>query len=88
MTSASRDMYSKKVGGGSPGLRPVRWLRVVLDAGAAAGRLDHLDIVGRALFEALRLEQPPRAVQLVEADAQVALDLLDRLQQRPGRGVT
>ena len=24
MTSASRDMYSKKVGGGSPGLRPVR----------------------------------------------------------------
>ncbi len=62
--------------------------RIVLDPGAAAGRLDHLQIVGRALLEPLRLEQFPFRVELVEADLEVALDLLDRLQQgRPRRHV-
>ena len=59
--------------------------RIVLDAGARAGRLDHFDIVLRALLEPLRFEQPALAVQFVEADLEVALDLLDRLQQRRAR---
>ena len=33
--------------------------RIVLDAGAGAGRLDHLEVERRALREPLRLEQPP-----------------------------
>ena len=49
------------------------------------GRLDHLEVVGRALLEPLRFEQPAVAVQFVEPDLQVALDLLDRLQQRRAR---
>ena len=32
--------------------------RVVLDAGAGAGRLHHLDIEARALLEPLRLDEP------------------------------
>ena len=53
--------------------------RIVLDPGAAAGRLDHLDVVIGALLEALRLEQLAFGVELVKADLEVALDLLDRL---------
>jgi hypothetical protein len=68
-------MYSKNVGGGSPGLR------IVLDAGAAAGRINHFKIVGRPLFEPLRFQQFALGEQFFEADLEVALDLLDRLQQ-------
>ena len=66
MTSASRGMYSKKVGGGSPGLATGQVARIILDAGAAAGRLDHFEIVIGALFEPLRLEQLAFGVELVE----------------------
>ena len=41
--------------------------RIILDAGAGARGLEHLEIEGGALLEALRLEQPPRAHELVEA---------------------
>ncbi len=69
-------------------LAPGQIAGIVLDPGAAAGRLDHLEIIGRALLEPLRLEQFPFRVQLFKADLEVALDLLDRLQQgRPRRHV-
>ena len=69
-------------------LAPGQIARIVLDAGAAAGRLDHFEIVGGALLEPLRLQQLALGEELVEADLQVALDLLDRLQQgRPRRHV-
>ena len=42
--------------------------RIVLDAGAGAGRLQHFEIEQGALLEPLRLEQPPLAVELVEPD--------------------
>ena len=40
--------------------------RIILDAGAGAGRLHHFQIVERALFEPLRFEQPAGGVELVE----------------------
>ena len=55
---------------------------IVLDAGAAPGRLHHLDVEVGALLEPLRLEQLACRVELVETDLEVDLDLLDRLQQR------
>ena len=85
MTSASRDMNSKKVGGGSPGQAAGQIARIVLDAGAGAGRLDHLDIVLRALLQPLRFEQAAAAVQFLQPDLEVAPDLLDRLQQGRAR---
>ena len=51
------------------GLSPGEIARIILDAGAGAGRLDHLQIEQSALLEPLRLEQPSGAVQLVQAAA-------------------
>ena len=59
--------------------------RIILDAGAGAGGLDHLEVEGGALLEALRLQQLPRAHEIVEAPAQLVLDALDRLQQGRAR---
>ena len=59
--------------------------RIVLDAGAGAGRLQHLEVEQRALFEPLRLQQPALADELVEPGFQLALDRVDRLQQRRPR---
>ncbi len=39
------------------GLAAGQITRIVLDAGAASGRLDHLEVVIGALLEPLRLEQ-------------------------------
>ena len=39
--------------------------RIVLDPGAAAGRLYHLEIIGGALLKPLRLEQFPFRVELL-----------------------
>jgi hypothetical protein len=62
--------------------------RIVLDAGAGAGRLHHLDVEQRALLEPLRLEQAAGAVELVEPLLEVGLYLLDRLlHRRLGRHV-
>ena len=54
--------YSNRVGGGSPGLRPVKIARIVLDAGAGAGGLQHFEVKRDALFQPLRFEQATRAV--------------------------
>ncbi len=59
--------------------------RIVLDAGAAAGRFHHLEVVDGALLEPLRLEQAPRGVELVEPPAQLLLDAGDRLDERRAR---
>ena len=59
--------------------------RIILDAGAGAGRLHHFEIVQRALLEPLRLEQPAGGVELFEALPQFELDAVDRLQQRRPR---
>jgi hypothetical protein len=56
-SSALSGRYSNSVGGGSPGLRPVRIARIVLDAGAGAGGGDHLEVEIGALLQPLRLEQ-------------------------------
>jgi hypothetical protein len=53
--------------------------RIVLDTGAAAGRLHHFQIVERALLQALRFEQPAGGIELVEAVPQLDLDAGDRL---------
>ena len=44
-------------GGRLAGLPPGQVARVVLDAGAGAGRLEHLEVEGGALLEPLRLEE-------------------------------
>ena len=59
--------------------------RIVLDAGAAAGRLHHFEVVKRALLQPLRFQQPAGGVELVEALAQLELDAGHRLQQRRPR---
>ena len=59
--------------------------RIVLDAGAGAGRLHHFQVVDGALLEPLRLQQAAGALQLVEAAAQFLLDAGDRLDQRRAR---
>ena len=45
--------------------------RIVLDAGASAGRLHHFEIVDGALLEPLRLQQPPGGVKLIEPPASI-----------------
>ena len=59
--------------------------RIVLDAGAAAGRFHHFEIEGGALLQPLRFQQAPLVVELVEPHLQLALDRLDRLHQRRPR---
>ena len=70
-TSASSGRYSNKVGGGSPGLAAGEIARIVLDAGAASGRLHHLEVEMRALLQPLRLEQLAVGVELVEPFASI-----------------
>ncbi len=59
--------------------------RIVLDAGAASGRLHHFEIVDGALLKPLRFQQPAGGVELLEPLAQLVLDALDRLDQRRAR---
>src|SRR5690606_40247028 len=59
--------------------------RIVLDAGARAGRLQHLEVEARALLQSLRLEQSAGTGQLIETKPQLLLDRLDRLLQRRTR---
>ena len=76
-TSALSGRYSNRVGGGSPGLPPGEVARIVLDAGAGAGRLHHLQVEEGALLEPLRLQQPAGVVQLVEPLLQLVLDAVN-----------
>ena len=55
---------------------------VVLDPGADTGRLHHLQIESAALLQALGFEQLALALQLLEPQAEVVLDVLDRLHDR------
>ena len=62
--------------------------RVVLDAGAGAGRLHHLHVEDGALLQALRLQQAAGVVKLLKALLQLLLHRLDGLlQRRLGRHV-
>ena len=51
-----------------------------------AGRLQHLEVEGAALFQPLRLEQLALGVKLLEPQGQLGPDALDRLLQRRARG--
>ncbi len=59
--------------------------RIVLDALAHARGLQHLEVEIGALFEPLRLEEPPLSIELVEPALQLVLDGLDALDQRRPR---
>ena len=59
--------------------------RIVLDAGAASGRLHHFEVIERALLEPLRLQQPAGGVELLEPPSELLLDAGDRLQQGRAR---
>ncbi len=59
--------------------------RIVLDAGAGAGRLHHFQIVQRALLEPLRFEEPAGGVELLQPLPQLEFDAGNRLQQRRPR---
>ena len=67
------------------GFSPGEIARIVLDAGAGAGRLHHFQIVQRALLEPLRFEQAARGMELVQPLAQFELYAGQRLQQRRPR---
>jgi hypothetical protein len=56
--------------------------RIVLDAGAGAGGLHHLEIEGGALLEPLRFEQRPAPLSSSRRCFSSALMRLDRLLQR------
>jgi hypothetical protein len=56
--------------------------RIVLDAGAGAGRLDHLDVEAAALLQPLRFQQAAGGFQLDQTSAQLVLDRGDRLVER------
>jgi hypothetical protein len=60
--------------------------RIVLDARAGAGGLQHLDVIARALLEALGFQQAAGLFQLGEAELQLLLDRLDGAVQRRARG--
>ena len=59
--------------------------RIVLDAGARAGGLEHLQVEARALLQPLRLQQPAGLLQLGQPADQLFLDRLDRLVERRAR---
>ncbi len=62
--------------------------RIVLDAGAGAGRLDHLDVETAALLQPLRFQQAAGGGELGQPQAQLLLDALHRLgQRRPRRHI-
>ncbi len=67
---------------------PVEDPRVVLDAVAVAELAHHLHVVLGALAQAMGLEHLARALELLEAPAELGADLLDRaLDRRPRRHV-
>ena len=59
--------------------------RIILDAGAGARRLDHLQIEQRALFQPLRFQQFAVRAEPVEPLTHLFFDALDRLRQRRPR---
>ena len=59
---------------------------VILDAGAGAGRGDHLEVEIGALLEPLRLQQPALGLQFLEPLAELVPDRLHRLLHRRAGG--
>jgi hypothetical protein len=53
--------YSNRVGGGSPGSAAGEIARIVLDAGARAGGLEHFQVEQGALLQPLRFQHAPAA---------------------------
>ena len=68
-----------------PRRAPGQIARIVLDPVADAGCFQHFQIKGRALFQPLGLQQLALVHQLVQPEAQLALDPLDRLLHRRAR---
>ncbi len=64
--------YSNRVGAVAR-LAARQIARVVLDAGAGARSLQHLDVEQRSLLQPLRLEQPAGPVELLQALLQIGL---------------
>ena len=62
-------------------LAPGQVHRVVLDAGAVAGLLQHLEVVHRALPKARRFEQLALGLELLQPLFQLLLDVADRRAQ-------
>ncbi len=62
--------------------------RIILDARAAAGRGDHLQVEIGPLLEPLRLQQPPFRLQLLQPLGKLVADRLHRLlERRAGRHI-
>ena len=61
--------------------------RIVLDAGAASGRLHHLEIIERALLQPLRFQQASGGIELVETPLELCL-MPAIACSSVGRGVT
>ena len=59
--------------------------RVVLDAGAEAELAQHLQVEGRALAQASRLELPALGLELADAHLHLGLDVDDRRLELVGR---
>ena len=72
-------MNSNSVGGGSPGGAARQVARVVLDAVADAGCLQHFEVEVGALFQPLGFQELAFGNQLVEALFQLFLDADDGL---------
>src|SRR5581483_1000503 len=70
------------------GLAGAEMPRVVLDAGAGADLLQELEVVARALLEALRLDELARVPELAEAVVELLRDRAERaLEEVLGRDV-
>ncbi len=69
-------------------IAPGEIARIVFDAGAGPRRLHHFQVEGRALLQALGLQQLAFGPELFQADLQLDLDALDGLVQgRPRRHI-
>ena len=68
--------------GGLPGRAPVEDARVVLDPRREAELLQHLDVVGGALAQPMRLQLLALGLQFGRARVQFGADFLDRAIQR------
>ena len=67
------------------GFAPRQPAGIVLDAGAAAGGLDHLQVKGGALFQALGFQQLSLGAHVGQGGDQLGLDAFHGLLQRGAR---
>src|SRR5690606_12978038 len=76
-----RDVFEQRRGR-LAGLAAGEIARIVLDAGAGAGRLQHFEVEAGALLQPLSLGQPAGALKFVQAELQLLAYRLDGLRQR------